>query len=252
MDHRVIFPVLIRNLIPIVGFGWTVRAIALIILVLLGLANFILHIPPTANHRRRFVDQASLTDYPYVLFVFGCFTVFLGMYTPFFYVQGYAIGSAITTPDVAFYIVTAMNLASIPGRVIPGLIAQRLGPTNLIIGASIALAACGLGLLGAHTVVSVYALSILYGFFTGSFFALQPTIFVRLTQNMKVLGTRFGMAFTVMSVALLFGSPISGALQDAYGYNASWVWVGATILTGGAIIAVAKAMQAGHGRETKV
>lgn len=241
---RVVYPILIRNLLPSVGFGWTVRAIALIVLVLLGFAVGVVRIPPSSSkRRRRFLDRASLSDWPYVLFVLGCFTVFLGMYTPFFYVQSYAIEGTSTSSDVAFYIVTAMNLASIPGRIIPGLLAQRFQPLSMIIGTGIVLAACGLGLLGAKTTVSVFAVSILYGFFTGSFFALQPTIFVRLTGDMKVLGTRFGMAFTVMSVALLFGSPISGALQDTYGYWASWAWVGATILAGAAIIGVAKVIQ---------
>lgn len=249
---RVVYPILIRNLLPSVGFGWTVRAIALIVLVLLGFAVGVVRIPPSSSkRRRRFLDRASLSDWPYVLFVLGCFTVFLGMYTPFFYVQSYAIEGTSTSSDVAFYIVTAMNLASIPGRIIPGLLAQRFQPLSMIIGTGIVLAACGLGLLGAKTTVSVFAVSILYGFFTGSFFALQPTIFVRLTGDMKVLGTRFGMAFTVMSVALLFGSPISGALQDTYGYWASWAWVGATILAGAAIIGVAKVIQGRRVAATK-
>lgn len=248
----VVYPILIRNLLPSVGFGWTVRAIALIVLVLLGFAVGVVRIPPSSSkRRRRFLDRASLSDWPYVLFVLGCFTVFLGMYTPFFYVQSYAIEGTSTSSDVAFYIVTAMNLASIPGRIIPGLLAQRFQPLSMIIGTGIVLAACGLGLLGAKTTVSVFAVSILYGFFTGSFFALQPTIFVRLTGDMKVLGTRFGMAFTVMSVALLFGSPISGALQDTYGYWASWAWVGATILAGAAIIGVAKVIQGRRVAATK-
>jgi hypothetical protein len=85
-------------------------------------------------------------------------------------------------------------------------------------------------------------MSALYGFFTGLFFALQPTVFVRITRDLRILGTRFGMAFTLLSVALLFESPISGALQDAYGYHASWAWVGATILAGAATISFARAL----------
>ncbi|KAI1841010.1 hypothetical protein JX265_012887 [Neoarthrinium moseri] len=239
----VIFPIIIRNALPTVGFGWTVRVIALVALVLLGAANLVVRVPESPRQRRRLVDRASLSDWPYVLFVLGCFTVFLGMYTPFFYVQSFAIQSGITSQNVAFYIVTAMNLASIPGRIIPALLAQRLGPLNMIIAASIALAATGLGFLGTKNVISVYAVAIVYGFFTGAFFALQPTNFVQLTSDMRILGTRFGMAFTVMSVALLFGPSISGALQDAYGYYASWVWVAVTILAGGLIIGAASVMK---------
>lgn len=239
-------PIVVRNLWDKVGFGWTVRVLALISLTLLGCANVVLRTPLPAEQRRRFINVASLKDWPYVFFVVGCFAIFLGMYTPFFYVQTFAIGSGITSEGVALYLVTAMNAGSIPGRIIPGLLAQRLGPMNMIVGASVALAACGLCFLGTGSPAGVYAVAVIYGFFSGSFFALQPTVFARLTaHDMSVLGTRFGMAFTVLSVALLFGTPISGALQNAVGYNASWIWTGITIFAGACIICVGRGLKAG-------
>ncbi|KAH8651433.1 major facilitator superfamily domain-containing protein [Xylariales sp. PMI_506] len=243
-----ILPIIIRNLLPVVGFGWTVRVIALLALVLLGTANLVLQVPEPSKRRRRLLDRESLTDWPYVLFVIGCFTVFLGIYSPFFYIQSFATASGSTSENVAFYITTAMNVASIPGRIIPTLFAKRFSPLDLIVGTSFALAACGLGFLGAKNVGSIYAVAIIYGFWTGSFFALQPTNFVQLTADLRIVGTRFGMAFTVMSVALLFGSPISGALQDAYDYNASWAWVGATISAGGCVIGLARVQKAASKR----
>lgn len=241
-----IFPILIRNILPQVGFGWTVRAIALVVLLTLGAANLILRVPQTGPRKvRQLVDRASLTDWPYVLFVLGCFTVFLGLYTPFFYGQTYVVTTGIMSEGTAFYLVTAMNLASIPGRVMPGLVAHRLGSMDMIVGTSVGIAATGLGFLGTKSVGSVFAVASLYGFLVGTFFALQPTNFVRLTDDMRVMGTRFGMAFTVMSVALLFGSPISGALQDQAGYDASWAWVGVTVIVGGGIIAAARVMKVG-------
>ena len=182
----------------------------------------------------------SLTDWPYVLFVLGCFAVFLGMYSPFFYVESFAIKTGITSEEEAAYLVTAMNVASIPGRIIPGLFAQRLGPLNMIIATTFALAAMSLGFLGTKSISSVYVVAAIYAFFSGSFFALQPTNFVCLTSDMKVMGTRFGMAFTVLSVALLFGSPITGAIQEASGYGSSWVYVAVAIFAGGLVFASIK------------
>ncbi len=189
------------------------------------------------------VDRASLTDWPYVVFVAGCTTVFLGIYTPFFYVQSYAINSGIASQDTAFYLVAAMNLSSIVGRIIPAFFAQRLGPMNMIIATSLCLAATGIGLIGAREVISVFTVAIVYGFLTGTFFALQPTIYVRLTGDMRVMGTRLGMAFLVQSIGLLFGSPISGALQREYGYWSSWTWAGVTVATGGVIIGASKMLK---------
>lgn len=236
---------MVRNLLKSVGFGWMVRAIALVQLVLLGTANLVLRVPQPPKQRRRLIDVASLTDWPYMCFVFGCFVVFLGMYTPFYFVQSFAIKFGIASEGVTWYLVAAMNIGSIPGRIIPTLLVQRTGPLNLMIGTSVALASCGLGFLGASTIAEVYVVATIYGFFSGSFFALQPTIFVRLTANMAVLGTRFGIAFTILSVALLFGTPISGALQGVGGYDASWIWAGATAFAGGMVIWGSRVLKAG-------
>lgn len=243
--YSVVLPIIVRNLFDKIGFGWTVRVIALVSLTLLGSANMLIRIPSPPKQRRRLIHVASLTDWPYVCFVLGCFAVFLGMYTPFYYVQSFAIRSAIATEGVALYLVTAMNASSIPGRIIPVLFAQRLGPMNMIIGTCVALAACGLAFLGTKSTAGVYIVAVLYGFFSGTFFALQPTVFARLTADMAVLGTRFGMAFTVLSVALLFGTPISGALQHLDGYQASWAWQGATVFVGGFSICAGRGLKAG-------
>ncbi|KAH8883579.1 MFS general substrate transporter [Thozetella sp. PMI_491] len=240
----IVFPIIIRNLLPQIGFAWTVRVIALVILVTLGLANIVLRGPGTAKQRRALIDRASLTDWPYVVFVVACFTILLGIYTPFFYVQSYAITSGVASKDTAFYLVAAMNLSSIPGRVIPAFFAQRLGPMNMIIGTCLCLAGTGIGLIGARTVTTVFVVAVIYGFGTGTFFALQPTIYVRLTSDMKVMGTRFGMAFAVQSLGLLFGSPISGALQRQNGYWSSWVWAGTSVAAGGALIAISRTIKA--------
>lgn len=269
MVFSVIYPILVRQLIPIIGFGWTIRTMALVVGLCLVLAIGVLRDPHTAlsssrdkhpsdlqskqataqstqtprGPRRRLVDVPSLTDWPYVLFVLACFLIFLGLYTPFFNVQTFAIDKTSMKADTAFYIVMTMNIASIPGRIIPGLLAARLGAVNLIIIASTALAGTSFGFLGLGNSssggkdVAVFAAAIVYGFFTGSFFGLQPTVFVRVTGDMSVLGTRFGMAFTVLSIALLFGTPVSGRLVDQFGYSAAWIWSGSTIIAGtGAII----------------
>lgn len=245
LSRRVVLPIMIRNLINQVGFGWTVRAIALVQLVLLSSANLLLRVPQKPKNRRRLLDLASLKDWPYIFFVLACFVVFLGMFTPFFYVQSFAIESGIASENVGFYIVPAMNAGSIPGRILPALLAQYLGPLNMIIGATVALGACGFGFLGTNALASVYVVAIMYGFFSGLFFAMQPTIFVRLTSDMAVVGTRFGMAFTVMSVALLFGSPIGGAVQGPGGYDASWIYVGVAAFAGSAVMCTARVLKVG-------
>ncbi|KAJ0124262.1 major facilitator superfamily transporter [Diaporthe amygdali] len=243
----VIFPIVIKNLLPKIGFGWTVRTIALIVLVTLTVCNIVLRGPGASAKRRALVHRESLTDWPYVALIFAYFTVFLGLYTPFFYVESFAVSTGITSEDTAFYLLAIVNLSSIIGRIIPNIhLAGMMGPMNMITITTICLAATSLGFIGVKNAAGVFVVSVVYGFFTGTFFALQPTIFVRLTGDMSVMGTRFGMAFSIMSFGLLIGSPISGVLQRAFGsYNASWVWAAITVAGGSILLGVARTLKVG-------
>lgn len=213
---------------------------ALLLLVLLIFANLVLRPGPNSSNgprqRRPLFDKTAFTDWPYLLFVLGCFSVFLGMYTPFVYVQTYALDREIVSQDLALYMLAILNSSSIFGRILPAFLAQSLGPMNTIIGAAITLAVTSLCLISATSLPRLLVTVLAQGFFTGTFFALQPTIFVRLTGDPKRIGTRFGMAFSVMSFALLFGPPAAGALRREHGYNAAWIWAGVTIFTGGVLI----------------
>lgn len=245
--YSVVFPIVVKNLLPTIGFAWTVRAVALIVLVTLAICNIVLRGPGASAKRRALVHRESLTDWPYVALVFAYFTVFLGLYTPFFYVESFAVGTGITSENTAFYLLAVVNLSSVFGRIIPNIhLADIMGPMNMIMVTTAILAVTSLGFIGVKNVAGVFVVAVVYGFFTGTFFALQPTIFVRLTGDMSVMGTRFGMAFSIMSFGLLIGSPISGVLQRAFGsYNASWVWAAITLAGGSALLGVSRTLKVG-------
>lgn len=245
--NSVVFPIVVKNLLPTIGFAWTVRAVALIVLVTLAICNIVLRGPGASAKRRALVHRESLTDWPYVALIFAYFTVFLGLYTPFFYVESFAAGTGITSETTAFYLLAVVNLASIFGRIIPNIhLAGMMGPMNMIILTTAILCVTSLGFIGVKDVAGVFVVAVVYGFFTGTFFALQPTIFVRLTGDMSVMGTRFGMAFSIMSFGLLIGSPISGVLQRSFGsYNASWVWAAITVACGSVLLAFSRTLKVG-------
>lgn len=230
---------MIRELNAQTSLPWATRAMALLLLVLFLFSNLVLRPGPNPSgpaQRRQLLDKTAFTDWPYVLFVAGCFSVFLGMYTPFVYVQSYALDNKIESTDLAENLLAILNSSSIFGRILPAFLAQSLGPMNTIISAAVLLATTSLCLISATSTPRLLVTVISQGFFTGSFFALQPTIFVRLTNDPRRIGTRFGMAFSVMSVALLFGPPVGGALRRSMGYTAAWVWAGLTVFVGGMLI----------------
>lgn len=238
---------MIREVHSRAGLGWASRSLALLSLVLLGVSNIVLKERGKAKAKRShraLVDKSAFRDWPYVFFVCGCVVVFLGIYTPFVYIQPYAIRHEIASPRLSLYILAILNASSLFGRVLPNIIANRVGPLNLIIGTSAVLSITSFCLITASNLARLLAAIIVYGFATGTFFSLQPTIFVKLTSNAAMIGTRFGMAFAVMSLALLLGPPISGALLGDTGYVSAWVWAGTTMIAGGVFIAISGILQA--------
>lgn len=71
----VLFPAIVRQLLPRVGFGWTMRAIGLVQLVALAVA--MLSLRPRLPPRRtgRFVEWAAFSDMEYTFYGIGAFLV---------------------------------------------------------------------------------------------------------------------------------------------------------------------------------
>jgi hypothetical protein len=151
-------------------------------------------------------------DWPYVLFVAGGLFAFLALYVPFFYIQLYATSRGVSGESFAPYLVTLLNVGSIPGRVIPTAMADRWGSLNLAIvcaAGSTVMVFCWLGIRGLGGAV-VYAL--FYGAFSGGVVSLTPSVLVSLCPDMGRVGARMGMSFVVSGVAILVGTPIAGAI----------------------------------------
>jgi predicted MFS family arabinose efflux permease len=238
---------MVREIHLRVGVGWASRSLCFVFLALLGLSNMILRDrrPPGKRKTRSLVDPAAFRDWPYLLFVLGCCVVFLGIYTPFVHIQSFTLQQDIASPSLSLYILSILNASSILGRILPNLITNRVGPLNMIIITSLALSASTFGLLAVSDLAPLLVVAVVFGFFTGTFFSLMPTIFVRLSPDPAMIGTRFGMAFAAMSVPLLFGPPIAGALfGEKAGYHGSWIWAGAVMAVGGGVILGSRILKA--------
>lgn len=242
--RRVVYPIMIRSLIPMIGFKHTSMSVALVIFVTLGISNVVLHQPTMPQAKRAFFDQSAFKDVPYILFVLGCMLSFLGIYTTFFYLASYAVQEGITTESTALYFVSILNGASVIGRILPNIpcLTLRLGPLNMMVTSVASMAIIVLSFNAGPDLAGLLVLITLYGFFTGAFFTLQPTIFARLTEDPGRIGTRTGMASTVCSIGLLLGAPSAGALWRAFGFYASWAWSGGSLLSGALVMAISRCM----------
>lgn len=93
-----------------------------------------------------------------------------------------------------------------------------------------------------------------YGFFSGTLVSLPATIYVHLAgpKNRGRIGTRMGMGFAFVSVGMLIGTPITGAILQASGFKYIWVFGGTFMCVGSIFLALSRFAQGGWAWWVKV
>lgn len=200
-------------------------------LATLSISLFTMKMRVQPDQKRKLWEFSAFKEKPFTLFTIGAFFGFMGLYIPFFYVQSYAIEEQIMDVNTAFYMLSILNASSIGGRILPNFIADKTGPLNVLIPGTIVASVLAFGWIGIRSTAGLVIFSILYGFSSGSFVSLPPTVLVSITPNLATLGTRMGMCFAISGLGLLVGTPIAGVLIR----QASFI---AAIAFGGAVVAV--------------
>ncbi|KAK9447082.1 major facilitator superfamily domain-containing protein [Limtongia smithiae] len=213
----VIFPIMVTRLVSEVGFGWTMRICAFVILCLLIIGNLTItsRFKPVKKpfYLREFVSP--LQERPFALLNIGAFLGFLGLFVPISYIVVQASSIGMST-RLQGYLVPILNGASLFGRTIPGHFADQIGRFNMM------LIMCTFSVIfifaiwipaKSNAVVIVFA--VLYGFGSGAYVSIMPTLIAEITKDMSKLGVRNGTSFAIISVAALIGGPIGGALISA-------------------------------------
>ncbi|KAG8764458.1 hypothetical protein FRC12_008096 [Ceratobasidium sp. 428] len=208
----IVFPVMLNKIIEKSSFEWGVRSTAFVVLGCLVAANLMMktRLPPKINQAPPDI-KGIVTHGVFQLTVLGSFLIMLGIWFPIFYIQLFAVIHDIDT-ELALYSLTILNAASIFGRTIPNLLADKFGIFNVIIPCSAIVGVLVFAMLGVTSVGALIVFSILYGFFSGAFVSLISPMFVALARHMHEVGLRLGFGFGVVGIAALVGTPITGAL----------------------------------------
>ena len=231
----VIFPIMVQRLIPQIGFPWTMRAAAFLILGLLTIANLTVRsrIPPAPRPFSPLDFVRPMAELPFFLLATGAFFIMLGLFLPFNYVTLSAIEIGMD-PYLASYLLAILNALSIFGRIIPGWIGDKMGRWNVVITMCYM---CGILVLalwlpsagGAPIIV----FSALYGFGSGAFVSMMPALTASIS-DLQQLGVRNGALFAFISIAALVGNPIGGVLlsRDDGGFLYLQIFCGVAIMIG--------------------
>ncbi|KAK9249420.1 major facilitator superfamily domain-containing protein [Lipomyces tetrasporus] len=236
----IIFPILIRRLTVQTTFGWTMRACGFLVLGLLIIAN--LTVTSNVTPRGKWIPLyprdlwVHFNDLNYALLATAFSLAFVGFMLPFTYIVSNATFHGIDE-NLANYLVSCVNGASIFGRIIPAILADQVGQYNMnIIGITLAGVVTIALWIPATNTGSQVAYAVLYGFFSGTFVALIPACTAKIS-NIRDIGTRVGLMFFCLSLTSLAGVPIGGAIiGDATSqkrWNGMMAFAGAFLIIGG-------------------
>jgi hypothetical protein len=96
--------------------------------------------------------------------------------------------------------------------------------------------------------VSVFVYAGMYGFSSGAYVSLGPSVVAQLS-NITEIGMRNGVLYFCVGIAVLIGNPIGGQLLTAMDGNflGLQLFAGAAMVVGACIILVARIVVAGVG-----
>jgi MFS family permease len=108
----VIFPIMTSHLIPRVGFGWTMRICAFLILGLLILASGTVEsrLPPKKRPFELKVFAEPWKDLRYILTTIASFLFFMGVFVPINFIEVQAAANGMSH-HLATYLISILNAA---------------------------------------------------------------------------------------------------------------------------------------------
>lgn len=241
-----VFPVMVRELLPRVGFAWTMRAIGLISLLTLAVCNVFLR--PRVKPRKAgpLVEWKAFKEMEYTFYMLGSFSCFLGVYVGFFYLTTFSRDVAGMSYTESLNLLLILNGVGIPGRLIPNFLADKYGPLNMFVPVVFSSAVCVFGWMAVGTPGGLYAWAVVYGMAGGAIQSLFPAALASLTTDYRKTGVRMGMVMSINSFATLLGPPIAGVLVSEMNgkYYGAQAFAGATLFMGMGFLIVARMVKA--------
>src|SRR3989449_7824239 len=139
---------------------------------------------------------------------------------PIFHMVTHAIDHGVPAMAAAT-VLSAASLASLGGKLICGVLADRVGAKRvLVIGLAIQAVAVSLYLM-VRDLTGFYALALLFGFAYGGIMPLYA-ILVREYFGQRIMGAVFGAVAFVSTLGMALGPWAGGRLYDVFG---SYVWL---------------------------
>ncbi|CAG8889068.1 unnamed protein product [Penicillium nalgiovense] len=226
----VIFPFVLRAGFTNLGYKWTIRLLALVVLILGMLGTVLVKARLPKGRSKSTINLRSLKDARFTWLTIGLFglelEVFagLGLYPTYVVMQGFSTNTSVI-------LLAVLSIASTAGRLMAGGVGDRFGRINtqtalIVLGA---LAVFVIWLPFGNTLVGLYMFSVIFGLASGSFLSLAPACIGQISKASEV-GGRFGLTYSIVSVATLICIPIGGEMLDKVGKRAMVAYLGSVLI----------------------
>ncbi|KAK5697033.1 hypothetical protein LTR17_024075 [Elasticomyces elasticus] len=189
----------------------------------------------TANGKKIF-DWTVFSDLSFVMFALAIFLGYAGILVPYFYITNQALADANASSNAAFALLLVANAGSVFGRVIPGLLADKYGPLNILAPPSVVCMVLLWTWIPNNSLGGLFAFAALYGFFSGGFVSLPPVTTVTLSPSLLSVGARMGVVVFCGGAGALLGEPIVGYILRSTGSYLGLMCFAAACLTGSTVL----------------
>jgi len=245
-----VFPVIFHAVQERASFAWAVRVLGFISLALGSFAVAVLRPPPglrnspkpsgrddnveAATKRkslREILRHARLGEKTYLVWIVAIFCNNVAFFEPPFYIQSYALSHGMQGQVLTSYLLVILNASSIPGRLLPPLLAIKIDTVKTMALIYLLSAFAVFYWISASTPGANIAVAVLYGFFSGGVVAFQPVVMICITSDLSSIGTRLGVLAVLKGIGSLVGPPIAGAiLTTPSGYLGLQLFTGIVLL----------------------
>jgi MFS family permease len=246
-----IYPIIVRQLLPRIGFGWTMRVLGFVNLACLAVSLAFLRPRLAPRKAGPLVEWRAFLEAPYSLMIAGMSLVFGGLFWSYYYIGSYGRNIIGLSYEDSTTLVTVFNGVGIPMRLITGFLVDKYtGPLNGMIPLLFINGIFAFAWIGVRGRVGMYVFASFYGLSAGAFQCLFPTTLTSLNNDLSKNGVRLGMALTVFSIAGLVGPPLGGALLQTNGggrggYLSAQLGVGCATMLGACLMVACRVRKVG-------
>ncbi|KAJ6161107.1 monocarboxylate permease [Penicillium chermesinum] len=189
----IIFTVIFGALSNRIGYPWTIRILGFI---------------------SAYLDIKALTEPVFLATTLSVVLAEAGLIIPVIYLPSYALAHGIDS-GLSYQLMNIFNATSIVGRIIPGILADRVGRFNVM---TVTSATCGifsfaLWLTAHNNRAAILSFVALCGFWSGPAISLSPVCVAQVCQT-KDYGKRYGTVTLLIGILLLIIVPVAGVILN--------------------------------------